>query len=76
MELKERIAQIMNTRDIENITQILGATLGGRIKKLIHEAERADKELDILHEGLTELYNYEKVNHIVKITLDKIKNIE
>ena len=75
MELKKRIAQIWNTRDIENISSILGSTLGGRIKKLIKEADRADKELDIVHECLTKLYNYENVTEIVKGALDKIAEL-
>ena len=75
MDLKERIAQIQGTRDFENLSDRLGSTLGGRMKKLIREAEIADKELDIVHEVLTELYNYDNVRHIVTSALDKIKNI-
>lgn len=74
-QVRKKLNLLYNTRDIENIENILGKPLGKRIKDMIHNADKMDKELDIVHQCLTELYNYPdyKVGDIVKKYLDKIE---
>lgn len=73
MTLKKLIAKAVNTSPIENLNSILGKDLGELLYKIIDEAKKADKELEIVHEALTELYEIDSAYPIVKATLDKIK---
>ena len=57
MSLKDLIAKTRNTRDYENLESRLGKKLGSLLYKVVDEADKADKELDIVHSCLTELYN-------------------
>lgn len=73
MELNELIAKIRNTRDYENLKERLGKELGTLLYQLVDEAEKADKELDIVHGCITELYNTELNVPIIKKALGDIE---
>ena len=53
------ITKIKNTRNYENIKEWLGKELGILLYQLVDEADKADKEHDILHGCITELYDIE-----------------
>jgi len=74
--MNKLIAKIINTRDYENLKERLGKELGVLIYQLVDEADKADKELDIVHGCLTKLYNIESNTQIIKSTLDEIERIE
>lgn len=72
--LSALIADIRNTKDVENLEQIL-PTFGPKLKRLIVAADRADKELDIVHNALLECYNFDTTLPIVRAALDKINEL-
>ena len=69
------IAKIRNTRDFENLKERLGKELGTLIYELVDETDKADKELDIVHGCLTELYNIDLNTPIIKKALADIEQI-
>ena len=73
MDLNELIAKIRNTRDYENLKERLGKELGTLLYQLVDEADKADKELDIVHGCITELYNIELNVPMIKKALDDIE---
>ncbi len=72
MSLRKLIDETRNTRSYENLKEILGKDLGTNIYKLIEEADKADHELNILHDCITELYEIDMAEQTIKNTLDKI----
>lgn len=72
--MKELLAKIKNTRDYENLRNRMGE-LGPLLRKLVDEADRADKELDILHNCITELYEIDLVYPIIKKALKEIEQL-
>ena len=75
MTLEQTIAKIRNLHDFENLKERLGKELGQTIYDLINEAERADKELTIVHNCLTELYNLDANAKLIKSTLDEVESL-
>lgn len=73
--MKELTAKIKNTRDYENLSSIRMGELGPLLRKLVDEADRADKELDILHNCITELYEIDLVYPIIKKALKEIEQL-
>lgn len=73
MRLDQLIKDVRNTKDIENLSKIL-PTLGPKIIMLIEMADKADKELTIVHECLTDIYGDETSTRIRK-ALNKIENL-
>lgn len=75
MTQRDRLKQLYDTHDYENLKEILGIKLGGRLYRVIKDADDMDRELHIVHKCLTELYNYHdnKVGDIVKKYLDIIE---
>lgn len=69
------IAKIRNTRDYENLKERLGEELGTLIYQLVDEAVKADKELDIVHSCITELYDIELNIPRIKKALSDIEQI-
>ena len=69
MTLKE----LKGVHGIENIKSICGGRLGEAMEWLIKEADSMDKELDIVHAALTELYNIEGNVAIIKKCLNDIE---
>ena len=69
------IAAVVNTNPYENLPIIAGQC-GRRVYELVEEASKADKELDILHECITELYNIDTAAPIIKKYLNKIDKIQ
>jgi len=74
MNIAKLIKKIRNTKPVENLPEILHE-LGKDLQTLIDEADYMDRELTIVHETLTELYNYDNVFPIVRQCLNKIKTI-
>jgi DNA replication initiation complex subunit (GINS family) len=74
--LKKLIAKIRNTKDYENLDARLYPNLGKLIRKLIDEAELMDKELDLLHGTMTQLYENDKNVPEIKSCLDKIQELQ
>ena len=75
MDLKELIAKSRNTRGYENLKEILGKELGTLLYKLVDEADKADKELNIVHECLAELYNSDINTDRIKKALGDIEGL-
>jgi len=73
MDFKKLISKIRNTHDFENLNEILGKELGSSLYDLVAVSEKMDKELDILHECLTKLYDYDKNVPIIKHCLNNIE---
>ncbi len=69
------IAKIRNTRDYENLKERLGKELGTLIYQLVDEADKADKELDIVHGCITELYDVELNISRIKKALSDIEQL-
>ncbi len=75
MSLRKLIDKTRDTKPYENLKEILGKDLGGLIYKLVDKADRADKELDIIHACLTELYETDINSKKIKEALDKVENL-
>jgi hypothetical protein len=75
MDLNEVIAKTRNTRGYENLKEVLGKELGTLLYKLVDEAEKADKELDIVHACITELYDFELNIPKIKKALNDIAEL-
>jgi hypothetical protein len=75
INMEKLIAKIRNTRDYENLKERLGKELGRLIYQLVDEAEKADKELDIVHGCITELYNIELNIPRIKKALSDIEQL-
>lgn len=73
--LAKTIGTLFAIRNSENIKEILGKELGGAVLSVIYQATLADKELNVLHKAMTELYNNDSANPIVKEALDKIEKL-
>ena len=69
------IAKIRNTRDYENLKEILGKELGTLLYKIVDEADKADKELDIVHGCITDLYDIDLNTERIKKALSDIKQL-
>lgn len=77
MEASELIANIRNTRDYENLKDRLGKELGGLLYRTVGEFEKFDKELDLVHGCLTELYNASDENaKFISRVLDEIQKLK
>lgn len=74
-KMEKLIAKIRNTRDYENLKERLGKELGTLIYQLVDEADKADKELDILHGCITELYDIELNIPKIKKALSDIEQL-
>lgn len=74
-KMDKLIAKIVNTRDYENLKERLGKELGTLIYQLVDEADKADKELDIVHRCITELYNFDLNVPIIKQALSDIEQL-
>lgn len=72
-DLWKAIAKARNTRDYENLKDRLGKDLGKALLTVVKEAERADKELDLVHRCITELYNIDQAVPIIQKYLKKIE---
>ena len=55
--MNDLISKLKNMKDYENIREILGTEFGELFYKIIDDYEKMDKEVDILHDGIFELYN-------------------
>ena len=75
MELRELINKIQNQKQFEYLKEILGNKFGSLIYNLVIAADKADKELDIVHSCITELYDIEVNSKQIKTTLKKIDNL-
>lgn len=73
--LAKTIDTLFTLKDSENFKEILGKNLGGAVLSVIYQAKLADKELSILHDAMTELYNNDYANPIVKEALAKIEKL-
>lgn len=73
MDVSELLTHVGNVRGFENLKEYLGVELGSALYALRNKADLMNKELDIVHGLLTELYNYDNVLLLVKKTLKKIK---
>ncbi len=71
MSLRKLIDKTRDTKPYENLKEILGKDLGGLIYKLVDKADRADKELDIIHACYETDINSKKI----KEALDKVENL-
>ena len=69
------IVKIRNTRDYENLKERLGKELGTLIYQLVDEADKADRELDIVHGCITELYDFDLNLPIIKQALSDIEHL-
>lgn len=68
--------KVANLSGIENINVLVGKPGAKVFRQFMEEAEAADKELDLVHSCLTELYSGPDSNvPVIKECLDKIKNI-
>jgi hypothetical protein len=76
MQLSVLISKIKNTRDYENLKARIGNQLGSLIYKLVDESSKADKELDIVHNCITKLYDTELNIPTIKECLSKIEKIK
>ena len=74
-KMDKLIAKIINTRDYENLKERLGKELGTLIYQLVDEADKSDKELDIVHGCITELYNFDLNVPIIKQALSDIEKL-
>lgn len=70
------LADIGNTNPVENLSEILGKNLGRKLYELMEVAAIADKELDLVHNCLTELYNIDAAVPVIKECLNKIKALK
>jgi hypothetical protein len=75
ISLKKLIAKTRNTRDYENLKSRLGKELGTLLYKIVDEADRADKELDIVHGCITDLYNADINYERIKKALNDIEQL-
>lgn len=75
MNLEQQIAKVRNLHDFENLKERLGKELGQAIYNLIDMSEKADKELTIVHNCLTDLYNYDVNVKRIKETLDDVQSL-
>ena len=73
--MEKLIAKIRNTRDYENLKERLGKELGTLIYQLVDEADKADKELDIVHGCITGLYDIELNVPRIKKALSDIEQL-
>jgi hypothetical protein len=71
MDLRTILAEMVNTKPYESVRSILGPDLGRLIHMLVAAAGRADRELDIVHECLRELYDANPGR--VKRALDEVE---
>lgn len=62
MTLSEIIVNIRISRGYENLKEILGKDLGSLIYNLIDKADESDRELEIVHQCITTLYNISDEN--------------
>ena len=69
--MKTLIAKIRNTNHFENIKN--GTDLERLLYKLVNEAEKADKELDTVHQCLTEIYNISNEIEVLNIIRNMLK---
>lgn len=74
-DLKKLIARIKNTRGYENLTEVLGKDLGNSLYSLVKESELADKELELTHKCITELYEVDKAVPVIQKYLKKIESL-
>jgi chaperonin cofactor prefoldin len=75
MKTGELIARIRHARCYENLAEYLPSQLGADLYLLVAEADKMDKELDLVHKAITELYELDGNAPIIKDVLDKIKLI-
>lgn len=76
MTLKEKIAEILKYNAPSGIWAKFPEH-GQMIHDIVKEAERMDKELDIIHEVLTTLQNDSDVNYeMIKVALDKVSKLK
>lgn len=75
MKLDKLIERIRNTRDIENLKERLGKELGSYLYQLIDRTEKADKELNIIHECITDLYQNDSNIPRIRKALDDINHL-
>lgn len=69
------IAKIRNTKDYENLKERLGKNLGTLLYELVNEADKADKELNIVHGCITDLYEIDINIPLIKSALAKIEQL-
>lgn len=74
-DLKSMIKKVRNTHDYENLKEILGKELGGLLYKIVDEADVVDKELDLTHKCITELYEVDYTTPIIQKYLKKIDKL-
>ena len=73
--IKQLAEEIQNTSPYENLHSLLGDDMGTLIYSLVEEAKTSDTELEILHDTIGELYEYDYSYPIVKECLNKIKGL-
>ena len=70
------ISKLRKTKDYENLKEICGNKLGTLLYQVVDAATNADKELNIVHGCITELYNNEQNIPIIKQALSDIEKIK
>lgn len=53
----DELIKLKNTRDYENLSEILGEELGNLIYKVVDNATKWDKQLNIMHKHLDIIEN-------------------
>lgn len=78
MNFKENLYKIYGWKGIENLDSFLGSGAGKLIFDTLYEAERLDKELDVVHRCLVDLYNHSdnSVGDRVKKCLYEIETLK
>jgi len=69
------IAEVRNTNHYENLKGS-HSDLDKKLHNIVNEAEKVNKELDLVHQCLTELYNIDKAVPIIQKTLGKIQELQ
>jgi len=74
--MNKLIKKIEKQPEFKNLIGLVGEKFGLMIFELWGKAKNADKELDIVHEALTELYNLDSNIPIIKKALDRIDKLK
>lgn len=75
MEVKSLINRVKRTAGYDDLERTVGKELSNLLYQVVDEAERMDKELQEVHECLTDLYEVDGTRERIQKTLDRLESL-